>query len=58
MEGMRNAYDILDGKPERKRPLRNLKRTWENNIKTDLKQGVRVRNEMNLLMTGSSGWFY
>jgi hypothetical protein len=25
---MRNAYKILKGKPERKRPLRRTKRSW------------------------------
>jgi hypothetical protein len=33
MGGMRNAYKILVGKPERKRPLGRPRRTWEDNIK-------------------------
>jgi hypothetical protein len=31
-----NAYRLLVGKPERKRPLRRPKRRWRNNIKMDL----------------------
>jgi hypothetical protein len=30
---MRNAYKILVGKPEGKRPLRRPKHRWEDNIK-------------------------
>jgi hypothetical protein len=33
----RNAYRILVGKPERKRPLGRPRRRWMNNIKTDLR---------------------
>jgi hypothetical protein len=33
----RNSYRVLVGKPDRKRPLRNLCR-WEDNIKMDLKE--------------------
>jgi hypothetical protein len=32
----RNAYRILVGKPEEKRPLGRLRRGWVNNIKVDL----------------------
>jgi hypothetical protein len=35
---MRNAYRILVGKPQRKRPLRKPRRRWENNIKMNLKE--------------------
>jgi hypothetical protein len=35
---MRNAYNILVGKPEGKRPLRRPKRRWEDNIRMDLKE--------------------
>jgi hypothetical protein len=35
----RNAYRILLGKPERRRPLGRLRRRYANNIKMDLKQG-------------------
>jgi hypothetical protein len=34
----RNAYRILEGKPEEKRPLGRLRRTWVNNIKIDLRE--------------------
>jgi hypothetical protein len=32
----RNAYRILEGKPEGKRPLERPKRRWVDNIKMDL----------------------
>jgi hypothetical protein len=32
---MRNAYKILVGKPEEKRPLGRPRRRWEDNIKMD-----------------------
>jgi hypothetical protein len=32
-----NAYRILVGKPERKRPLRRARRRWVNNVKIYLK---------------------
>jgi hypothetical protein len=34
----RNAYRILVGKPEGKRPLRRWRHRWENNIKVDLRE--------------------
>jgi hypothetical protein len=36
-EEKRNAYRILVGKPEGKRPLGRLRRLCENNIKKDLR---------------------
>jgi hypothetical protein len=36
MGEMRNAYNILVGRPEGKRPLRKSRRRWEDNIKMDL----------------------
>jgi len=33
-----NAYEILVGKPERKRPLGRPRRRWEENIKTNPKE--------------------
>jgi hypothetical protein len=36
MGEVRNAYKILVGKPERKRPIRTLRHRWEDNIKLDL----------------------
>jgi hypothetical protein len=34
----RNAYKILVGKPERKKPLRRPRRRWEDNIRMDHRQ--------------------
>jgi hypothetical protein len=34
----RNAYGILVGKPERKRPLGRARRRWVDNIKIDLRE--------------------
>jgi hypothetical protein len=36
MEERRNAYRLLVGKPERKRPLGKPRRKWVDNIKMDL----------------------
>jgi hypothetical protein len=36
MGEMRCAYEILDGKPEWKRPLGRCKCRWEDNIRIDL----------------------
>jgi hypothetical protein len=38
--GKRNAYRILVGKPEGKRPLGKPRRRWEDNIKMDIR-GMR-----------------
>jgi hypothetical protein len=38
MGEMRNAYRILVGKPEGKRPLGRPRRRWEDNIKMDLRE--------------------
>jgi hypothetical protein len=37
IEEARNAYKILVGKPERKRPLGRPRRSWVDNIKMDLR---------------------
>jgi hypothetical protein len=37
-EEKKNAYRILVGKPEEKRPLGRQRRRWVDNIKMDLKQ--------------------
>jgi hypothetical protein len=37
---MRNAYKILVGKPEGKRPLGRLRRRWENIIRMHLREIV------------------
>jgi hypothetical protein len=34
----RNAYRVLVGKPEGKRPLRRPRRRWKGNIKMDLSE--------------------
>ena len=36
MEKSRNAYRVLVGKSEGKRPLGRPRRRWEDNVKTDL----------------------
>jgi hypothetical protein len=36
----RNAYRILVGKPEGKRPLRRPRHRWEDNIRMDLREIV------------------
>jgi hypothetical protein len=38
MGGMRNAYDILVGKPEGKRPLGRPRHRWEDNIRMNLRE--------------------
>jgi hypothetical protein len=35
---VRNAYAVLVGKPEEKRPLGRPRHRWENNIEMDLKE--------------------
>jgi hypothetical protein len=35
MGEVRRAYNILVGRPERRRPLRRPRRRWEDNIKLD-----------------------
>jgi hypothetical protein len=38
MDEKRNAYRILVGKPEGKRPIRRSRRRWEDNIKMYLRK--------------------
>jgi hypothetical protein len=38
MGDMRNEYDILDGKPERKRLLEGHIHIWEDNIGMDVRE--------------------
>jgi hypothetical protein len=38
MEEMKNAYNILVGKPEGKRPLGRPRHRWEGNIRTNLRE--------------------
>jgi hypothetical protein len=43
MGGMRNAYKILAGKPEGRRPEDRHRRRWEDNIKIRLREiGLEV----------------
>jgi hypothetical protein len=37
MEKKMNAYRILVGKPEGKRPIETVRHWWQNNIKIDLR---------------------
>ena len=49
MEQSRNAYRVLVGKPEGKRPLGRPRRRWEDNIKMDLREvGCDLGNWMAL----------
>ncbi|KAJ4435817.1 hypothetical protein ANN_18436 [Periplaneta americana] len=43
----RNAYRVLGGRPEGKRPLRRPRRRWEDNIKMDLREVGYDENEKN-----------
>jgi hypothetical protein len=43
----RNAYRILVGKPEGKRPLGKQRRRWVDNIKIDLKKDRMGRNGLD-----------
>ena len=36
--GGRGVYRVLEGKPERKRPLGRTRRRWEYNIRMDLQE--------------------
>jgi hypothetical protein len=38
MREKRNAYRILAGKPEGKRPLGSPRRRWKDNIRMDLRE--------------------
>ncbi|KAJ4450686.1 hypothetical protein ANN_02115 [Periplaneta americana] len=45
----RNAYRVLDGRPQGKRPLGRSRRRWEDNIKMDLREvGHDDRDWINL----------
>jgi hypothetical protein len=53
---MRNAYNILDGKPEEKKPLGRHTRRWKDSIRTDLREVVWEGVDwMHLAQTGVSG---
>jgi hypothetical protein len=49
MGDMRNAYSILIGKPEWRRPLGRPRRRWENNIRKDHgEKGLKGVDRMHL----------
>jgi hypothetical protein len=47
---------VLVGKPEGKRPLRRLRRRWEDNIKMDLQEGGGGRGDWMELAQDRDGW--
>jgi hypothetical protein len=52
----RNAYRILEGKPEGKRPLGRPRRRWVDNIKIDLRGTERDGVDwIDLARIGTSG---
>ncbi|KAJ4442239.1 hypothetical protein ANN_12105 [Periplaneta americana] len=52
----RNAYRVLVGRPEGKRPLGRPRRRWEDNIKMDLREvGYDDQNGLILLRIGPNG---
>jgi hypothetical protein len=56
--GKKDAYRILVGKPEGKRPLGRPRHRWVDNIKMNLR-GIRWGGMTGLiwLRIGTSGWF-
>jgi hypothetical protein len=49
MGAKRDAYRVLVGKPEVKRPFGRLRRRWEDNIKMDLREiGCSVTDWIHL----------
>ena len=59
MEQFRNAYRILVGKPESKRPLGRQRRRWEDNIKMDLREvGCDPRDWIALAVDRDKWWAY
>jgi hypothetical protein len=51
----RNAYRILVGKPEEKRPLRKPRRRWVDNSKIDLRYDGMIWTGSIWLRIGTSG---
>ena len=56
MEQSRNAYRVLMGKPEGKRPLGRPRRRWEDNIKMDLREVCWDPGEWMDLVEDSDQW--
>ncbi|KAJ4441271.1 hypothetical protein ANN_11125 [Periplaneta americana] len=55
----RNAYRVLVGRPEEKRPLGRPRRRWEDNIKMDLREmGYDDREWINLAQDRDRWWAY
>ncbi|KAJ4440590.1 hypothetical protein ANN_08736 [Periplaneta americana] len=55
----RNAYRVLVGRPEGKRPLGRPRRRWEDNIKMDLREvGYMIETGLILLRIGINGGPY
>ena len=56
MEQSRNAYRVLVGRPESKRPLGRPRRRWEDNIKMDLRYVGYVPGEWILHAEDKDQW--
>jgi hypothetical protein len=56
MGAKRNAYRILVGNPERRRPLGGPRRRWVDNIKMDFRDNGMVWIGSIWLRIGASGW--
>jgi hypothetical protein len=48
--GMRNAYNILVGTPEGRRPLGRTRRRWEDNIRMDLREIKRRDSSVGIAL--------
>ena len=56
MEEGRSVFKILRGIPTGKRPLGRPRRTWEDNIRIELKEiGINTRDELIWLRIGIIG---
>ena len=56
MEQSRNAYSVLEEKPEGKRPLRWPRRRWEDNIKMNLREAGCDTGDWIYLTEDSDQW--
>jgi hypothetical protein len=54
--GEKNAYRIMVGKPERRRPLGRPRRRWVNNVKVDLREIGRVDMDWMDLVKDRDQW--
>jgi hypothetical protein len=57
MGEIRNVHKIMVGKPEVKRPFGRPRRTWEDNIKTDLWERVSEGVEWMYLAQDRVHWW-